>query len=280
MVNLIPYNTNSFAEFLSIVNDKNNPRRNRLIALQNIINERYILYNNNFSATQIHTTSVSDYTVQQKEDLLHCYTSATDSLNKLIKKIKENQLIHIRGTCQFCGINSDSTTDHYLPKGLFPDYCVNILNLLPCCPTCNSLKWEFWFNAQLNTREIINLYLDNLPTVQFLYVNITFNDDIPNADFIIQNVNGISAPLYLIIENHFQRLNLLYRYKELFNSIYHQTLHSFKGNPVFLNNIAFVQDLLSHDAEGLLNDYGANYWKGIIKKSLSTNNHFLTLCST
>lgn len=280
MINLAPYITNGYAEFVSIVNDKNDPRHTRLLNLLNVINTRYQLYSQSFTTTLLQNIPRINLTQQEKEDLLHCYTGATASLNNLVRNIRETQPLHIRGTCQYCGINSDNSIDHYLPKGQYPDFCVYVLNLLPCCESCNSFKWEYWINNQTNNRGIINLYLDNLPIVQFLFLNIGYNNNVPNATFSISNVNAIPPQLYSIIETHFERLNLLERYKLSFHSIYHQTYKSFKNNATFLNNPNLVRDLLEHDANQLLADFGANYWKGIIKLTLSTDQTFLTLCST
>lgn len=42
--------------------------------------------------------------------------------------------------CAFCGHQSASTLDHYLPKSSFPAFSVNPANLIPCCRDCNTHK--------------------------------------------------------------------------------------------------------------------------------------------
>jgi hypothetical protein len=279
MVNLTPLAIDYVQTFQDIGNDKynlaGNNRKDRILALVPTITPRYALYEHHFNANTLENIAAVNYSQQTKQDLLHCYTSETASLNRLVAAIKDNQLFHLMGICQFCGINTDSTTDHYLPKDSFPDFCVAALNLFPCCPDCNSLKGEYMWDALHNTRGIINFYTDVIPAQQFLYANITYNGDVPTVHFHIQNISGINLAFYNIIERHFDRLNLLERYKEKFNSLYNQTRSSFKNKPRFAGHPGRVRDFLLDDAAQLFADYGRNYYIGIVKEALGNNNTFV-----
>ncbi len=275
MKNLSNIEIDSIEQYLSIVDVKEEPRRNRLLELTPLLRERYALYRQHFIGNALELLPKSNYTQLQKSDLLHCYDAKTSSLHNLIALIKRNQALHIRGICQFCGINSDSSTDHYLPKGSYPDFSVKSLNLLPCCPECNSYKGEYYWDAEHNARGLLNLYLDTLPNVQFLFANIEYEGEIPRITFSIQNINGISQDLFLTIELHFKRLHLLRRYKEQFSSIYHQTYSSFKDKPMFVGNPDGVRDFLLSDVQTLFQDYGRNYYKAVIKDALARCDAFV-----
>ncbi len=281
MVNLAYLNTPPINSFIAIVNDKNNlednDRKTRLLNLVPNVSLRYNVYKGYFDTNTLESVPLHNFNNAQAADLLHCYNVETSSLNSLIVAIKENQEFHLRGLCQFCGINTDSTTDHYLPKGKFPDFCVNLLNLFPCCPDCNSLKGVYYFDTISNTRGIINLYLDSVPQIQFLFADIVFTGNIPKVTFRVQNPNGINAQLFSIIHNHYKRLNLAERYKEKFNTVYTQTYRSFAAKPRYHGHPNRVRDFLISDANELFRDFGRNYYVAIVKQALSTNNTFLNL---
>jgi hypothetical protein len=279
MINLNPVTNNCIDEFRSIGNDKynrdGNNRKDRILALEPILTPRYNLYQQHFLTNTLEQIPQVAYGSQTEQDLLHCYTSETKSLSKLIAAIKDNQLLHIQGICQFCGINTDSTTDHYLPKGIFPDFCVNALNLFPCCSDCNSLKGEYMWDAVHNTRGIINFYTDQIPNQQFLFVTITYRHGVPVPTFSINNSNGINHAFYTIAERHFARLDLLNRYKEKFKSIHHQTFSSFRNKMRFRGHAGRVRNFLLDDAQQLFIDYGRNYYVGVIKEALANTPQFV-----
>lgn len=279
MVNLIPVTLNNIGEFIKIANDKynkaGNNRKDRILNLVPAITVRYQLYSHHFGLNTLEQITTHGFTAAEKSDLLHCYNVATKSLNILVRAIKDNQMPHLHGICQFCGINTDSTTDHYLPKGQFPDFCINPLNLFPCCPECNSLKNEYFWDAIAGCRGIINFYLDTIPPLQFLYADIVFTGNVPAVLFSLSNTNGVDPGLYEIIVRHFDRLNLLSRYKDKFNSVYHQTYSSFRDKTRFRGHPGRVRDFLLDDARVLFRDYGRNYYKAIIKEALANSTDFL-----
>ena len=279
MVNLAPLIINYVQTFQDIGNDKynlaGNNRKDRILALVPTVTPRYALYQQHFNANTLEIVPIVNYAAQTKQDFLHCYTSETNSLNSLIADIKNNQPLHLMGFFQFCGINTDSTTDHYLPKDAFPDFCVNALNLLPCCPDCNSLKGEYMWDAVHNTRGIINFYTDVIPAQQFLYASVLYNAGVPVITFSLQNIVGITPGFYSIVERHFFKLDLLARYKDKFNSIHHQIRSSFINKPRFAGHPGRVRDFLLDDAAQLFADYGRNYYIGIIKEALANNNTFV-----
>lgn len=60
---------------------------------------------------------------------------------------KDKQLNYIRAElcekvllCPYCGINQVDTLDYYMPKSTYKVLAVCRMNLIPMCPTCNTLK--------------------------------------------------------------------------------------------------------------------------------------------
>jgi len=59
------------------------------------------------------------------------------------------------GCCPYCGLPSNITLDHYLPKsiGAFPEYSVLSLNLVPACTPCQTKKSNFF--SKVTTRHYL-----------------------------------------------------------------------------------------------------------------------------
>ena len=255
---------------------KRNPVKSTLTSLNSRIEGKYNEYDIAFNDNDLESIPLEYYAADDKNALLHCYTSGTKAKDDLIARIKGNQPDHLKSVCQFCGLNSNDTTDHFLPKELYPEFCVNHKNLIPCCFKCNLFKGIYLLDPRTTTRGILNLYLDTMPMVQFLFLDVSFFDGVPRASFRLGNPNGIDAAMFQIIQFHFERLKLLERYLDRFGSIYRQILsaysdNSYNGNPIL------VQRTLLHDARTLFTDFGRNYYIAIIKESLATNTEFINM---
>lgn len=50
------------------------------------------------------------------------------------------------GCCPYCGLPSNITLDHYLPRNIksFPEFSILSANLIPACSTCQSKKSDFY----------------------------------------------------------------------------------------------------------------------------------------
>ncbi len=195
----------------------------------------------------------------------------------LIKNIKDNQDNAIRSVCQFCGINTDSTIDHYLPKENYPEFSVAHLNLIPCCPDCNSKKSVKWLNSD-KERMILNLYNDIIPNMKFLFIDLEFNEDIPVGKYYLSNQSNIDNDLYKLIESHYKELDLLNRYNDRFNSNYTEIFNSL-NNSTFKGKPNLVQTFLISDYNENVPSFGINHYRLVLKEALANNDDFVNLIS-
>ncbi len=275
MVNLAHLVNNPLDEFNLIYNSKRGINHAILTFLYNDIATRYTIYQQAFDDNDLERITTILHNPNSSLAMLHCYNSSTEALEDLLIRIKENQLLHLRSICHFCGINTDSSTDHYLPKEQFPEFCVNSLNLIPCCPDCNSYKGEYWLDNITQTRGIINLYTDDIDDIQFLFVDITYLGNVPIAEFTIDNRNNIAPVKFDIISKHYERLHLTDRYKDKFNSIYSQIHNLFLNKPMFSGRPDLIQDFLIQDVINHSNLFGINHYKGVVMRSLANNAIFI-----
>ena len=228
MRNLIPSQLDPWEVFKDIVLAKNLDRSSRLKAIFDSIRNCYENYNQN--KYELSKIAMNTFNNSEREDLEHCYNGKTQPLDRLLASIKMAQPTEIRNKCQYCGIDSPNTFDHYLPISWFPEFAVYSLNLLPCCATCNGKK----LNAFLlnNERQIVNLYFDSLPIVQYLYVNINYHYDEPVAIYHLQQSSDISAQTFRLIETHYSRLDLLSRFQANSPEVFSETGASHFGECV------------------------------------------------
>ena len=238
---------------------------------ETIVNVSHQLFDTKFKNNLLPEIDESNGLIFIKDNFEKLYSYKNSNIKKLrlaIQNLQDNSTKH---KCQYCTINNHDTLDHFLPKSKYWEYVIHPLNLVPCCSDCN---------RKLSSKEdsSLNLYLDNLPTEQYLFVNITFTDSIPNFDFELRNVNNntINAALYVKIKQHFASLGLLERmkeaaiteYTEFYNSIKAQLQHS------NISDIKSCTLIIIHNNKV---SYGHNHWKYIFQEALINNQNFINL---
>lgn len=276
MINLKPLTTCTHFEFDQIHESKNEPIYSVLTDIREEVRERYNEFNQLLTRNKLEEIGVSHFEGNNKAALQSCYESPVLALNDLKVRIKKNQPELIKGICQYCGMDSDRTFDHYLPKEHFPDLNVNHQNLLPCCPTCNQLKHDYWLDSRNNQRGIINFYTDKIPDIQFLFVDITIIDGLPVGRYSIKNdEEKIDPYFYQTIENHFRKLSLILRYNERFSNSFNRVLSSIR--PLIKARLPIKQfrSLLDAEVEKNSEDFGINQYMTVIKKKMSDDEELL-----
>lgn len=236
------------------------------------IENRFNEYLNNFSSNQFINILDSEY-IENHSGLLSCYKSEGDTLKLLKKEIKDNQQDDLKGVCQYCGILKPKTFDHYLPISKFPEFSALAINLIPCCKDCNGKKHNYWKENQ--ERGIINFYIDNIPNSRFLFGSIVFIADIPHVEYQLRNPNNtIDNFIYRIIQKHYARLELIDLYKEESSDELGEIIRTFV---IYIENptIDDLKQNLITDAQQLQNQFGLNYWRAVLRISLSESNIFL-----
>jgi len=201
----------------TVIAGKTGDRGVRLTSMLSAIEIRYETLEAAYSILGIAGVAKETWTKEQQEDLLHCYGSATHALERLKSLITQRQKESIRDFCSYCGIGAPRQFDHYLPKEKYPEFSVHAHNLIPCCGTCNGKKSDLWLDAAKN-RLFLNLYLDSLPAAPMLKLNIKWltkkGKRVPTVSFDLVRPSGFSLTKFRIVESHFNKLELLSRYKD------------------------------------------------------------------
>lgn len=277
MHNLNPLPTAPIDEFDLIYKSKQDPARTVLQLLRPRILIRYNEYKTEFDSNSLQNLAGVTYLPDAKEYLKKCYSDPTNALNSLIARIKDNQPDHLRSICQYCGIDTDNTVDHYLPQSAYPEFSVNHLNLFPCCAVCNPIKNDYWKSEDPDYRGIINLYTDRLPAAQFLFVDVRFFRKNVIIKFYMENKNGIDADLYRVIEYHFKRIKLIKKYNDKTGNIYQRIYNSYKGKEIYRGRPDLIQKNLLQEVENHFESFGRNHYEGILMEALAASHSFLKL---
>jgi len=243
------------------------------------ITERY----NDYDRLKNQLEDINDSTLSdlEKKAMINCYEKSTGSLSSLKKRIRLKQPKELQSICAYCGINYPGTFDHYIPKTPYPEFSVYGPNLIPCCGECNSKKNDDWISDKNKKRIFLNFYYDSIPNFQIIESIITIEDDVPKIQFQFIKNNSDYEYKKLInsftTENHYIKLNLLSRFKESCNSYIKEKINSLKAHKQF--DEESIKEFLNDEYVGLVETYGANYWKSVTIKGMIDSIDFITYCS-
>lgn len=277
MKNLNPNNKVSLDFFDEVLKSKKNSiqdphYKDRVGLLRPSISTKMDEYDAAFATNSLTSLNQFGYANQNKTDLLKLYSYRNSRIKNLKSIVTTDQYNRIINTCQNCTINEVSSLDHILPKDEFPEFSIHPRNLFPSCTKCNGHKSVNWRNG---TQPIfLNLYLDILPNIQYLFVDLNISASSILVNFTINNVNGIAQNLFSLIESHYSRLNLLNRFKE--NC--HDTIINLKYTILEEKNHLTKQQIISITEGRITKEriaFGYNYWKSVLVLALINNDDFM-----
>lgn len=279
MRNLKPYQENSEGFYDKIIASKNISSKDpdykiRLSANKKTISKQFEIYDDNFTKNKLEFLENHSFNDDESIDLIKLYSYRNKHIQKLKINVTTLQNNRIFNTCQNCTINEINTFDHFVNKSEFPEFSVHPKNLHPSCSVCNSYKGKNW--REDSKILFLNLYLDNLPKEQYLFVDINIEDDVISPHFYINNSNKISADLFLKIYNHYEKLHLCKRFQDNSDTVITSLENTLKtySNKLSLSDLT---DLVIETSNRNIETYGSNYWKSILEIELIKNKEFLNL---
>lgn len=277
MKNLIPYNENTI-DFHDLVlkrkhiSQSDRTYKDRVTALREIIVEKFDDFDNLFDTNDFININNHGFLGQNKTDLLKLYSYQSKTLQELkvtVTTLENNRSLNV---CQYCTLNEINSFDHYLPKDEFAEFVVNPKNLVPCCTNCNSKKGENWRDNGF--KQFINLYKDELPIHQYLFVEISEEDGIIQTKFFLENRYGINEIFFNLIVSHYEKLNLLKRFSENSNSTVTELKNLVSSQKIYLDLNQIVEVVMDKTTRDKMM-FGYNYWKPILEQELVNSNIFM-----
>ncbi|EOB1204562.1 hypothetical protein ACIQLR_000662 [Photobacterium damselae] len=186
--------------------------------VQDLINikDRLIsAYDNYENIINEYTTKPIDSTFLQEIELLkNFYEKAPSSLNK---NLLEQRNGHFFEQCPFCGRPcKPSILDHFLPKDIWPEFCIFPNNLVSQCDKCSTKKWSHYYSDIDNSVKFIHPKFFNL--LQYIGIQIEINflspESIKQPNFVI----NFTLPRGMSIDDK-KRLSLHIKYLNIKNHI-------------------------------------------------------------
>ena len=228
-------------------------------------------YDSCFDSNKLHTIEQVGFLTEEKNDLAKLYSFNRKIFQNLKIEVTTIENNRVFGDCQNCTVGEVNSFDHILPKVDFSEYIVHPRNLFPSCTKCNSFK-----NASSHTK-FLNLYIDQLPIEQYLFVNIEWIDELPVPKFYLDNPKGLDQALFELIKSHYRSLNLCDRFQENIDKV----ITPLKNSISEFKNSLTVEEIVEINNKIIEKNkiaFGHNYWKCILEEKLMRDKKFVSSC--
>ena len=278
MKNLKPYSGDNFSFHKDVIKRKNKRKndpdyKNRVESLNNEIESQFEIYKEKFEANTLESLSAIGYNGSNKDDLQELYDYNSKLLQKLKIELTTDDNKRVNNTCQNCSLGEINSFDHYLPQSEFSEYVVNPLNLIPSCTKCNGHKSSIWREA--GKRKFLNLYLDKLPEVQYLFVDIKIEENIIELKYFLDSKNGIDNEIFELLDYHYTKLKLFDRFKDNSDIIISE-LETEITKYVKKLPIEEIKETIIEECKANYKILGRNNWKLVLKMALVDNSEYLS----
>lgn len=268
MKNRIPYQCDNKEIYTNAVASMKGTYKGRptkkptLEALSDSVKLRYDEYELKFNPNDLIQVTSSNRSEDEKKSLIYLYESNPKAVSNLKVKIKHAQEEHLRQICPSCGILPALEVDHYIPKELYPDFSIYSRNLIWTCGTCNGRKLQYW--KENAYRGIINFYIDDIPSFNFLGCKVTNNNGILTATYYIKEHKLTNYPT---IVKHFEKLRILDVYRDHIPTKLEEIIAALKSFKDIIDDRKVKKILLKQYIQRKI-DFGINDWKACMLKQI------------
>jgi len=277
MKNIKSYSGDCFSFHKNVIEAKNTTKKDpdykeRVSALNPDIEEKIKEYTEKFGSDSLEEIYAIGYDGSNKEDLQKLYNYKSKPLQKLKLELTTDDNNRVDNTCQNCTIGEINSFDHYLPQTDFSEYVVNPLNLIPSCTRCNGHKSSIW--RVDGKRKFLNLYLDTLPEVQYLFVKVSVSESEIDLEYFLDAKNGVSKDMFELLKYHYEKLHLYQRFKDNSDNVISEldTEISKYSKRLSINDI---KETILEECNDNYRILGRNNWKLILKMALINNTEYL-----
>ncbi|MNV04170.1 hypothetical protein D3C71_944610 [compost metagenome] len=198
--------------------------------------------------------------VSRKTTLIGLYKPAVDKypFNELDKLRTKNKLL----ACPLCGeLGRPRTLDHCLPKTVYPEFAINLLNLVPACDWCQGEKLVDYKNSD-GFRNFLHPYYDEVNKPLYV-IKLKKPYLTPIIDFEI--MDDLPAELKRLVASHLDGINFWERFKEYFETSYQDIIRI--ASDTRAAGVRTVVDTLE-GAYALQAEKGVNTWDAVVYRSL------------
>lgn len=274
MKNIKPYSKDSFAFYKDICRKKENQAlKDRLTLMNDELETIYLDYDESFANNTLELIQPKGYIGQENIDLAELYNYKMIPFQNLRTELTTTESGR-SVKCQNCTINDSNTFDHLIPQSEFIEYSVHPKNLICSCGDCNGRKNSIW--RKDGKRTSLNLYLDQLPQNQYLFVELSIGNIRTEVTFYLDNSAGkVNVDMYDLIQSHYKKLDLCRRFSEGADTVitsFKNILSAFTTNPQDKSQqMQMIMDYLERERVA----FGFNHWQTILKHALVNDPDFM-----
>lgn len=263
------YTDDAFEFHKTVVSNKRDEHvRTLLAANEAILKDAFDNYDFHFNGDSLIEIESLNLSHELKKALLSLYRYDATAFRNL-----KNSLTTVNGKvvvmCPMCTIDTIGSFDHILPKEEYAEFVDHPKNLIPCCTTCNSKKNMYW--KENGTFLFLNLYLDDIPEQQYLFLSVTQTESWPILNFSVKNENDIDEPIFNRILSHYSRLDLCRRFEEASGQYLSEIQDSIRSLKDMGQTDDLIQALLNRMCDKLQLRDGPNFWKVVLLRNVVGN---------
>ena len=257
------YTGDTFNFHKKVLNAKRKGETKTIVSdIEGLIKAKFECYDICFKEDTLQNLEAAPVSVEQKAALIDLYSFQMKPFQELLADLTTDEHNRVSKLCPNCTINNVQSLDHCIPKTEFPEFSDNPKNLMQCCMTCNGKKSKIWRND--TDRVFLNLFLDEIPNIQYLFVQGELIEGTPVFSFKLEQPYGINDLLYAKIEGHYNGLDLLNRFAENSPDVIDELIFIIKS----LIESSIPQDRIKNSvlssASMMQNKFGTNYWKALL----------------
>ena len=263
------YTDDAFEFHKTVVSNKRDEHVKTLLsANEAILKDAFDNYDFHFNGDSLIEIESLNLSHELKKALLSLYRYDATAFRNL-----KNSLTTVNGRvvvmCPMCTIDTIGSFDHILPKEEYAEFVDHPKNLIPCCTTCNSKKNRYW--KENGTFLFLNLYLDDIPEQQYLFLSVTQTESWPILNFSVKNESDIDEPIFNRISSHYSRLDLCRRFEEASGQYLSEIQDSIRSLKDMGHTDDMIQILLNRMRENLQLREGPNFWKVVLLRTVVSN---------
>ena len=173
-------------------------------------------------------------------------------------------------TCPYCNFGEQWEHDHYLPKGIFPEFTLYAKNLIPICKTCNSKKSTQYEAA--GARLFMHLFSELDGAQGLLSVTVEYDPRIAVSFSLINP--GLPAMQFQVLQSHFVKLGLARRYARQASTTLGRMIKRLRTQ----ENLALGRSRLRRRLRSMATDRALqcheNHWEVVLLKKLASSPEF------
>ncbi len=250
---------------------KNSPKdptyKHRIQSMMNVSKSQFVEYDCRFASDTLEGMSQLQLTERDVADFKRLYRFSDKAFTDLYDKLSFDEHLHTYPFCPLCDISEAHTLDHILPQSAFPVLSDHPRNLIRCCHSCNDWKSDEWLeNGQ---RRFLDLYIDDLPAIQMLFVRIDVVGDAVTYDYFVSDACNPDADIYRKYRNTFVKLHLRERYIHQTDEEISSMKSIIKSNlNIYHSTDEQLKDVIRQTATDEQQRHGTNYWRAVLKLAI------------